>query len=76
MRKLVLSSVLVGLMVAVGGCDTPDPSAFETHTTKIKNNEDRAAAFNDLQRLAQTVASGDAEERKKEFADKVIPVFA
>jgi hypothetical protein len=76
MRKLVFSTVLVGFMVTVAACDTPDPAAFETYTTKIKNNDERATAFNDLQRLAKSVGAGDSEERKQEFADKVIPVFA
>ncbi len=74
MRKLVLTSFIVGLL-SLSGCDTPDPSAYETWTTKIRANDERARSFGELQRLVLSVSSAGEEPRKLEFAEKVLPLF-
>lgn len=76
MRRLVLSSlVALALCSSLVGCKQSDPNAFETYTAQLEDPNTRAAAMGQLERLAKGAAKGDSEERKKEFADKVIPAF-
>ncbi len=76
MRRLVFSSlVALALCTSLVGCKPSDPNAFETYTAQLDDPNTRAAAMGQLERLAKGAASGDSEERKQEFADKVIPAF-
>lgn len=75
MRKLVISSVLALSLLGLSACTEADPNAFETHTAAIKNADTRAEGFGALQRLTKSIAASDNQERQKEFAAKVVPVF-
>jgi hypothetical protein len=75
MRKLAISSVFALSVFGLSACTPQDPNAFETHTALIKSTETRAEGFGGLQRVIKSIAASDNEERAKEFAQKVLPVF-
>jgi HEAT repeat protein len=73
-RKFLLSLTLVlGLTAA---CTKTDPNAFEPLVAAIKNTDTRDHAMSELTRLVKDIASAQNEERKREFAVKVIPAFS
>ncbi len=74
MRKFVLTTLAFAVL-ATGACKSEDPNSFEAHLPKLEQADARAQGFGDLQRLVKTIATSDNAERKKEFGEKVIPVF-
>jgi len=76
MRRLALATFMIAALLGAPACKTEDPNSFETHVAKLDDPESRGAAMGQLKRLSKGVVANDDEERKKEFAEKVLPKFA
>ncbi len=78
MRKFVFSSVLAAVIAATAvtsGCKQGDPNAFETHLEKLDDDKERTEGMKQIERIVQGIAANDDAERRKEFAEKVLPKF-
>jgi len=79
MRKIVIHTLLAAVLAAsvtTVGCNKGDPNALETHVKRLDDADDRADAFKQLERIVSGIATDPEDERRKEFAEKVVPKFA
>ena len=76
-QSFLVGSLAVAVLLGSSACDNAptDPNAYETHIVAIENPARRAEGFTGLDRLVKGVSTSDREERKQEFAEKVLPVF-
>ncbi len=74
--RTFLTSSLLALALSTSACKDPDPNAFETHVTNIKDPAKRASGFTGLEALVKTVVSSENKQaRLDEFCEKVIPAL-
>lgn len=79
MRKFVITSLLAALLAATvttTACNTGDPNALGTHVSKLDDDNARAGAIKELERIVSGIATDPDDPRRAEFAEKVIPKFA
>lgn len=78
MRKYVIPSVfaaLLALSFTTAACNKGDPNALATHVAKLDKEDTRGEAFQQLERIVSGIATNPDDERRKEFAEKVLPKF-
>lgn len=78
LRKLVTTSVLAAVLAATSftvGCKQGDPNKFETHIEKLADPKTQTEAMQGIERIVSGIAASDDPERRKEFAEKVLPKF-
>lgn len=79
MRKIVFRTLLAAMLAATvtttSACNKGDPNALETHVKKLDEEDKRQEAFNQLERIVTAIAANPEDERRQEFADKVVPKF-
>jgi hypothetical protein len=79
MRKFVITSLLAALLAATTvstACNKGDPNALETHVVRLDDPEERADAIKQLERIVGGIATDQADPRRDEFAEKVLPKLA
>ncbi len=76
MRRLTVASLLALALVTATACGGPsDPNSFETYVPQLDDAAKRSEAMKELTRLVKSAQTANAEDRLKEFAEKVIPKF-
>lgn len=78
LRKLVTTSVLAAVLAATSftvGCKQGDPNKFETHVEKLSDAKTQTEAMQGIERIVSGIAASDDQERRREFAEKVLPKF-
>jgi HEAT repeat protein len=78
LRKFVFTTVFAAVLAATtftAGCKPGDPNKFETHVEKLSDPKLQTEAMQGIERIVSGIAANDDAERRKEFAEKVLPKF-